>query len=255
MYSYYVVMYTYLIFLDDDTSIMPGHHAIQLLSRKLTGTIMVVSYRSTVSSSPLTVITFCCFANLELSSTMMTMVTSEINYYEILQIHRSSTDMEIKKAYRKLAMKWHPDKNPDNAEEAAKKFQEIGEAYDVLSDMQKRSIYDQYGYEGLRDGIQNAEGGTINDIFQTSFHISYSANQYFLCIEKTGAYSYKQNAQDIFEQFFGTKNPFATFGFETMPFATRLNKPGPVKGAAIAFNIECTLRGTILIYALLFLTV
>lgn len=101
----------------------------------------------------------CLRSNFELLSAMMTMVTSDINYYEILEIHRSSTDMEIKKAYRKLAMKWHPDKNPDNAEEAAKKFQEIGEAYDVLSDMQKRSVYDQYGYEGLRDGIQNAEGG------------------------------------------------------------------------------------------------
>ena len=84
---------------------------------------------------------------------------AEINYYDVLQLPRNSSDVEIKKAYRKLAMKWHPDKNPDNAEEAAGKFQEIGEAYDVLSDMEKRAIYDQFGYEGLHDGIPNAEGG------------------------------------------------------------------------------------------------
>eukprot|EP00286_Rhodomonas_abbreviata_P010544 CAMPEP_0181339386 /NCGR_PEP_ID=MMETSP1101-20121128/29228_1 /TAXON_ID=46948 /ORGANISM="Rhodomonas abbreviata, Strain Caron Lab Isolate" /LENGTH=150 /DNA_ID=CAMNT_0023450351 /DNA_START=38 /DNA_END=487 /DNA_ORIENTATION=+ len=143
---------------------------------------------------------------------------SEINYYDILQLTKNSTDPEIKKAYRKLAMKWHPDKNPDNAEEAAKKFQEIGEAYDVLSDMEKRAIYDQFGYEGLRDGIPNSDGETM------------------------GAYSYKQNAQEIFENFFGTKNPFATFGFEAMPFASKLNKPGPQKGKPVTFNLECSLK-------------
>ena len=54
------------------------------------------------------------------------------NYYDILQISKGCTDADIKKAYRKLAMKWHPDKNPEITDEAAKKFQEIGEAYDVL---------------------------------------------------------------------------------------------------------------------------
>lgn len=61
-----------------------------------------------------------------------------------------------------------------------------------------------------------------------------------------GAYSYKQNAQEIFENFFGTKNPFATFGFEAMPFASKLNKPGPVKGKPVVFNLECSLKGIIL---------
>jgi len=143
---------------------------------------------------------------------------SSINYYEVLQVPKNSTDVEIKKSYRKLAMKWHPDKNPDNAEEAAKKFQEIGEAYDVLSDLEKRAIYNQFGYEGLRDGVPDSNGDT------------------------TGAYTYKHNAQEIFEGFFGTKNPFATFGFETTPFSSKLNKPGPIKGKPVIFNLECTLK-------------
>lgn len=87
---------------------------------------------------------------------------SELNYYEILEVPKNCSDTEVKKAYRRLAMKWHPDKNPDNAEEAALKFQQIGEAYDVLSDMEKRAIYDRYGYEGLKNGIPNAEGGKSN---------------------------------------------------------------------------------------------
>lgn len=144
---------------------------------------------------------------------------SEINYYDILQVPKNSSDVDIKKSYRKLAMKWHPDKNPNNVEEAARKFQEIGEAYDVLSDLEKRAIYDQFGYEGLRDGVPNAEG------------------------EAMGAYTYKQNAQEIFENFFGTKNPFATFGFETTPFSSKLNKPGPIKGKPVTFELECTLKG------------
>ena len=85
--------------------------------------------------------------------------TSVINYYDILQVPKNSTNEEIKKSYRKLAMKWHPDKNPENKEEAATKFQEIGEAYDVLNDLEKRAIYDQFGYEGLRDGVDNEQGG------------------------------------------------------------------------------------------------
>lgn len=93
------------------------------------------------------------------------------DYYGVLQIPKAATDVEIKKAYRKLAMKYHPDKNPDLPEEAASKFQEIGEAYDVLSDQEKRAIFDQYGYDGLKDGVDE-KNGTINfQIFKLQFHL------------------------------------------------------------------------------------
>ena len=73
-------------------------------------------------------------------------------YYKILDVSKDATAIDIKKAYRKLALKWHPDKNPDQKEEAEKKFKEISEAYEVLSDEKKRKLYDQYGKEGLHSG-------------------------------------------------------------------------------------------------------
>lgn len=68
------------------------------------------------------------------------------DYYKILGICKGSTDEDIKKAYRKQALKWHPDKNKSAA--AEEKFKEIAEAYEVLSDSKKREVYDQYGEEG-----------------------------------------------------------------------------------------------------------
>jgi protein disulfide-isomerase A6 len=74
------------------------------------------------------------------------------NYYKILGVKKRANDGQLKKAYRKLALKYHPDKNPDDQEAASKKFQEISNAYEVLSDPKKRKIYDQFGEEGLKEG-------------------------------------------------------------------------------------------------------
>eukprot|EP00730_Choanoeca_flexa_P012546 TRINITY_DN437_c0_g1_i1.p1 TRINITY_DN437_c0_g1~~TRINITY_DN437_c0_g1_i1.p1 ORF type:complete len:363 (+),score=97.90 TRINITY_DN437_c0_g1_i1:50-1138(+) len=87
------------------------------------------------------------------------------DFYEILGVKRSATKREIKKAYRKLAMQYHPDKNPGN-EEAAQKFQDIGAAYEVLSDDEKRPLYDKHGEEGLKQGAQQHDAG---DIFSSMF--------------------------------------------------------------------------------------
>lgn len=85
------------------------------------------------------------------------------DYYEVLGVSRTASQDEIKKAYRKLAMQFHPDKNPDKG--AEDKFKEASEAYEVLSDNDKRHKYDQYGHEGLRQGVDVHGYTNINDIF------------------------------------------------------------------------------------------
>eukprot|EP00121_Abeoforma_whisleri_P006117 Awhi_evm1s5555 len=72
------------------------------------------------------------------------------NYYDILGIKKDAVEKEIKQAYRKKALQFHPDKNQDNKEEAEKKFKDINEAFEVLKDPEKRKIYDTYGVEGLK---------------------------------------------------------------------------------------------------------
>jgi molecular chaperone DnaJ len=85
------------------------------------------------------------------------------DYYEVLGVSRSATEEEIKKSYRKLALKYHPDRNPDDAT-AEEKFKEGAEAYEVLHDPDKRSLYDRYGHEGLQNaGFRGFQG--FDDIF------------------------------------------------------------------------------------------
>ncbi|HEC75580.1 MAG TPA: molecular chaperone DnaJ [Methylophaga aminisulfidivorans] len=94
------------------------------------------------------------------------------DYYEVLEISRTATEAEIKKAYRRMAMKFHPDRNPDDAE-AESKFKEAKEAYEILSDSQKRSAYDQFGHEGVDQsmggGFRSNAGG-FSDIFGDVFN-------------------------------------------------------------------------------------
>jgi len=94
---------------------------------------------------------------------------SNRDYYEILGISRNASDEEIKKAFRKLAFKYHPDHN--NESEAEAKFKEINEAYEVLSDAKKRASYDRYGNVATADwfGFEDIGFGGLGDIFDAFF--------------------------------------------------------------------------------------
>lgn len=119
-----------------------------------------------------------------------------VDYYNILNVGKNASDDDLKKAYRKLAMKWHPDKNPNNKKEAEAKFKQISEAYDVLSDQQKRAIYDQYGEEGLKGQVPPPGAGGSS---------TYSNG--------SGSFSFNpRNAEDIFAEFFGANHPFSMGG-------------------------------------------
>ena len=96
------------------------------------------------------------------------------DYYEILGINRDASDEDIKKAYRKLAMKHHPDRNPDNPK-SEEQFKEVKQAYEILSDAQKRGAYDQYGHAGVDPQAGGGPGGmggfadAFSDIFGDIF--------------------------------------------------------------------------------------
>lgn len=122
-----------------------------------------------------------------------------VDYYAALELSRNATTQEVKQAYRKLALKWHPDKNLDRKDEAEKKFKEINEAYEVLSDEKKRKIYDQYGKEGLEGGAKRRRhyhGRGTDAMFDHDFTPFFQ-------------FSFR-NPEDVFREFFGG-DPFADF--------------------------------------------
>lgn len=110
------------------------------------------------------------------------------DYYKTLGVSKGASDDEIKKAYRKLALKYHPDKN--KSPQAEERFKEVAEAYEVLSDKKKRDIYDQYGEEGLKGGMSGGGPADANGSFTYSFH---------------------GDPRATFAQFFGTSDPFGVF--------------------------------------------
>jgi len=112
-------------------------------------------------------------------------------YYEILGISETATDSEIKKAYRREALHWHPDKNQDRLEEANERFKLISEAYEVLKDPEQRAIYNKFGDEGFKE---RASGGASADYGSAGFHSFHFSNP-----------------EDIFREFFGGQDPFSAF--------------------------------------------
>lgn len=119
------------------------------------------------------------------------------DFYEVLGVSKNATEAEIKSAYRKLALKWHPDKNKSS--EATAKFKQINEAYEVLSDTKKRQMYDQMGPEAFRRGAGAPGGGTYQQGPFRYTYSSYGGGNPFEGVD-FGGFS---DPFDIFEQFFG----------------------------------------------------
>jgi len=136
------------------------------------------------------------------------------DYYKVLGVERSASDNEIAKAYKKLALKYHPDKNPDNKEAAEENFKVITEAYEVLHDPEKRKTYDQFGKQGVQGGGGGPGGG-----------VSF------------------QQADEIFKAFFGGNDPFSMFfggGDDDGPFGGGMpfgkGKGGMPGGTRVVFS-------------------
>ena len=141
------------------------------------------------------------------------------DYYEVLGVNKNATEDEIKKAYRKLAKKYHPDANPDNKEEAEAKFKEVNEAYENLSDPQKRRMYDQFGANGPQ-GF-GGQGGP----FGQGGYYSYSSSGF----DNFGDFG---DLGDIFSSIFG-----GGFGGGRTSSSKR---NGPSKGADLNVRMEIT---------------
>ena len=121
------------------------------------------------------------------------------DYYKILGCESNATADDLKKAYRKLALKWHPDRcGTEKKDEAQAKFQEIGEAFEVLSDPEKRKIYDQVGSDGAAGYDPNAPAN-FQGFQQGGFQQGPGVRTH---------YSHS-SAEDIFRSVFGTSDPFA----------------------------------------------
>ena len=148
------------------------------------------------------------------------------DYYEILGVQKNASDDELKKAYRKLAKKYHPDANPDNKKEAEAKFKEVNEAYETLSNHEKRKMYDQFG-----TADPQGFGGAGGPFGGRNGYYSYSSSGGFDGFGDFG------DLGDIFSSFFG-----GGFGGRT----SSKNTNGPRQGADLRYNLDVTFEESFL---------
>ncbi|MDP3994427.1 MAG: DnaJ C-terminal domain-containing protein [bacterium] len=168
------------------------------------------------------------------------MAASKSDYYDILGVSRSASGDEIKRAYRKQALEWHPDRHKDDKETAEKRFKEINEAYQVLSDTQKKSAYDQYGHDAFSPGgMSGGSGGAGNPFAQGGrsgpFTYTYSTqgdNNPFASFDFGDPF-------EIFEQFFGGGTPFGVRQRQSVPrYSMSIDFMEAVNGVSKEVSIE-----------------
>ncbi|MEK7550612.1 MAG: DnaJ C-terminal domain-containing protein [Patescibacteria group bacterium] len=159
-------------------------------------------------------------------------MSAKTDYYDILGVGKTASSDEIKKAYRKQALEWHPDRHKDEKEVAEKKFKEINEAYQVLSDPNKRSSYDQFG----------SAGGPTGNPFTGGF--SGQSSPFTYTWSSGGDSNPFANADfgdpfDIFESFFGGGNPFGRSQSRSIPrYSMTMDFMDAVKGIEKEIEIE-----------------
>ena len=145
------------------------------------------------------------------------------DYYEVLGVDKNASEEELKKAYRKLAKKYHPDANPDNKKEAEAKFKEVNEAYEVLSNPEKRKMYDQFGTADPQSGFGGAGGPFGN-----------------------GTYTYSTSGFSGFDDFGDLGDIFSSFFGGGFGGSRSQRNNGPRKGADLKYDLEISFEESFL---------
>jgi DnaJ-class molecular chaperone len=164
-------------------------------------------------------------------------MAAKIDYYDILGVSKNASSDEIKKAYRKQALEWHPDRHKDDKEVAEKKFKEINEAYQVLSDPQKKSAYDQFGHAAFTPG--GAPGGSP---FAGGFQGRSGPFTYTYYSTGDGQNPFGNmdfgDPFDIFAQFFGGGNPFGQRVRQKPRYSIKIDFMEAVNGVSKEVSID-----------------